>query len=55
MKTRFITGLIIACILFLAVVANEPKKVTTIKITCPQVQCVKTRQLPPTGALPNNK
>ena len=59
MKTRFITWLIIACILFLAVVAHEPKKTevkkTTIKITCPQTQCVKTKAIPDTGVLHNNQ
>lgn len=56
MKTRLICWITIACIVFLAVVAHQPKtiKTTTIQITCPQTKpvCVK---LPPTGALPNNQ
>lgn len=61
MKTRLICWITIACIAFATMEALRPKvieqKKTTIQITCPKqtIQCVKTRQIPPTGALPNNQ
>lgn len=59
MKTRLICWITIACIALVTMEALKPKvieqKKTTITITCPQVQCVKTRQLPATGVLPNNQ